>query len=176
VEALQIGAESRRALRLEPLGWTRVYGKRWSGIGRWLAAAKLPSDSTAIGAAGAVPFFSELPNLDLFGLNDVEIARHGRVIGNRPGHQRFTTMEYLLAKRPTFVFMAPESTPSRSTPLKYDRFWIGNGYVPIEIRVDASLCECGETFYQQLFVARERAESLRGLRDVVVGRAQALRF
>jgi len=168
--AMQVSEPSRAALRLEPLGWTRLYAQRWRGIGTWLARAEQAGDSTAVGAAGALPFFSNLPNLDLFGLNDAEIARHGRVIGNRPGHQRFTSMDYLFAQRPTFVFMSPESTPLQPSRLRSDRYWASHGYVPIEIRVDRELCDCAETFYHQFFVRRERAESLRGRADAVVGR------
>jgi len=168
-EATQVASSSRAALRLEPLGWTRLYALRWQGIGRWLARAKAENDSTAIGAAGALPFFSELPNLDLFGLNDLEIARHGRIIGNRPGHQRFAAMDYLFAQEPTFVFMRPESTPLEPGRLRYDSYWTSRGYLPIEIRIDRELCACPETFYHQFLVRRERAGSLRGRPDVVVG-------
>jgi arabinofuranosyltransferase len=168
-EATQISASSRAALRLEPLGWTRAYALRWQGIGRWLARTRAQGDSTAVGAAGALPFFSELPNLDLFGLNDLEIARHGRIIGNRPGHQRFAEMDYLLREKPTFVFMSPESTPLRPGRLRYDRYWTSHGYLPIEIRVDRELCNCPETFYHQFLVRRERAASLRGREDAVLG-------
>ncbi len=155
-EALQISASSRAALHLEPLGWTRLYARRWQGIGQWLSRVKQATDSTAVGAAGALPFFSDLPNLDLFGLNDLEIARRGRVIGNRPGHQRFAQMDYLLAQQPTFVFMGPEATPLKPGRLRADRYWTSRGYVPIEIRIDRELCDCPETFYHQ-FLCGENA-------------------
>ena len=167
--ATQVAESSRATLHLEPLGWTRLYAKRWQGIGTWLHRSQMAGDSTAVGAAGALPFFSELPNLDLFGLNDLEIARHGRLIGNRPGHQRFAAMDYLFAQEPTFVFMNPEATPLRPGRLRYDRYWASQGYLPIQIRVDRELCGCPETFYHQFFVRRERAESLRGRADVVLG-------
>jgi len=167
--ATRVAESSRAALHLEPLGWTRLYAQRWRGIGQWLASARAENDSTAVGAAGALPFYSDLPNLDLFGLNDAEIARHGRIIGNRPGHQRFATMAYLLAQNPTFVFLNPESTPLTPGRLRYDRSWMSRGYLPIEIRVDRELCGCAETFYHQFLVRRERASSLQGRPDVVVG-------
>lgn len=169
--ASRVAESSRAALHLEPLGWTRLYAQRWQGIGKWLARARTEGDSTAVGAAGALPFYSELPNLDLFGLNDLEIARNGRIIGNRPGHQRFATMDYLLSNKPTFVFMNPEATPLTSARLRYDRFWVSRGYLPIEIRVDRELCGCAETFYHQFLVRSERADSLRGRTDVLVGSA-----
>jgi hypothetical protein len=168
-EATQVAASSRAALRLEPLGWTRLYALRWRGIGSWLFRNRRAEDSTAVGAAGALPYFAELPNLDLFGLNDLEIARHGRLIGNRPGHQRFATMDYLLAQRPTFVFMAPESTPLEPTRLRYDRYWAAHGYLPIQIRVDRELCGCAESFYHQFLVRSDRASSFRGRSDVQIG-------
>jgi arabinofuranosyltransferase len=168
-EAGQVAASSRAALHLEPLGWTRLYALRWQGIGAWLARARVGADSIAIGAAGAVPFFSQLPSLDLFGLNDLEIARHGRIIGNRPGHQRFATMDYLLAQQPTFIFMSPEATPLTPGRLRYDRYWMSHGYVPVEIRVERDLCGCPETFYHQFLVRHERAASLRGREDARVG-------
>jgi len=167
----QVAESSRAKLHLEPLGWTRLYARRWQGVGGWLARVRAQGDSTAVGAAGALPYYSGLPNLDLFGLNDAEIARNGRVIGNRPGHQRFATMPYLLAQKPTFIFMNPESTPSTSGRLRYDRFWTNHGYVPIEIRVDPELCGCPETFYHQFLVRRDRAATLRGRDGVVVGSA-----
>ena len=168
-EASIINSPSRRPFGLEPLEWTRVYGNRWRGIGRWLATIKAPGDSTAIGAAGSVPYYSGLPNLDLFGLNDVQIAHHGRVIGNRPGHQRFASMDYLLAKKPTFIFMNPELTPRTHSPLRFDRYWGNAGYVPIEIEVSAALCGCDAAFFHQFFVRRERAGDLRARPDVVLG-------
>ena len=139
-----------------------------------MARAAATTDSTAVGAAGALPFFSGLPNVDLFGLNDLEIARHGRVIGNRPGHQRFAQMDYLMAQKPTFVFMSPEATPLEPGRLRYDRYWTSHGYVPIEIRVDRELCDCPETFYHQFLVRRERADALRGRADARGGRSLAL--
>ena len=65
--------------------------------------------------------------------------------------------------------MSPESTPLRSGRLRYDRYWTSRGYLPIEIRVDRELCGCPESFYHQFFVRRERAASLRGRPDAVVG-------
>ena len=167
--ATQVAANSPASLHLEPLGWTRLYALRWQGIGKWLARARAVGDSTAVGAAGALPFYSELPNLDLFGLNDLEIARHGRIIGNRPGHQRFAAMDYLFAQQPTFVFMSPESTPLRPGRRLVDRYWMSHGYLPIEIRVDRASCNCPESFYHQFFVRRDRAASLRGRTDAFVG-------
>lgn len=161
-EALTVDARSRKPLHLEPLGWTRLYGRRWSGLGQALGAIAGPGDTMAVGAAGAAPFYAGIPNLDLFGLNDAHIARFGRVIGNRPGHQRFATTEYILSKAPTFLLFQPEHTPPRPQPLRGDRFWNGAGYVEAEIRVDGDPDGAYETFYQKLLVRADRARELAG--------------
>jgi hypothetical protein len=78
-------------------------------------------------------------------------------------------MDYLFAQAPSFIFMSPEATPLRPGRLRSDRYWASHGYLPIEIRVDRELCGCPETFYHQFFVRRERAATLRGRDDVVLG-------
>jgi hypothetical protein len=49
----------------------------------------------ATSAAGAIPYYSDLPSVDQLGLNDLWIARHGPIRGTRPGHQRSATARYL---------------------------------------------------------------------------------
>jgi hypothetical protein len=44
-------------------------------LGEHLARTRDPSTLVAVTAAGAVPYFSGLPALDMFGLNDLHIAR-----------------------------------------------------------------------------------------------------
>jgi hypothetical protein len=54
-------------------------------LGHWLAERHPPDAWIALGDAGAVPFYSGLPTIDLWGLNDVEIARLPGEYGARPG-------------------------------------------------------------------------------------------
>ncbi|MFA3782163.1 hypothetical protein ABRY23_03780 [Melioribacteraceae bacterium 4301-Me] len=61
----------------------------------------------AVSAAGAVPFYSELPAVDMYGINDSEIAKNGIIIGNRPGHQKFSTIGYLYDKRVNLLIGEP---------------------------------------------------------------------
>lgn len=74
-------------------------------LGRALAAEAEPGQTTAIGAAGAAPYFSGLPNWDTGGLNDAHIARRAPpapIPGLPPGHQRGDGA-YVLAQRPDWL-------------------------------------------------------------------------
>lgn len=54
--------------------------------------------SIAVSAAGAIPYYSRLPTVDILGLNDAWIARHGENWGTRPGHSKHATLDYLKQK------------------------------------------------------------------------------
>jgi arabinofuranosyltransferase len=83
--------------------------ENWTGIGRRLGAmfAGAPDVVIATTAAGAIPYYARLPTVDMLGLNDHWIARHGAVVGNRPGHQKKATFRYLLARRVNLVLNHP---------------------------------------------------------------------
>ena len=58
-------------------------------------------------AAGAIPYFSRLPTIDMLGLNDIHIAHEGeRASSSGAGHDRFDA-QYVLSKQPTFVVLSP---------------------------------------------------------------------
>lgn len=61
----------------------------------------------SVSAAGAIPFYSGLPAIDQFGLNDKWVARHGQYNGNVPGHQKASTIEYLLKRNVNLVIGNP---------------------------------------------------------------------
>jgi hypothetical protein len=64
----------------------------------------------ACNGAGAIPYFADLPTVDQLGLNDAWVARHGvRPPASyvRPGHQRFATYDYLVARKVSFVIGSP---------------------------------------------------------------------
>jgi hypothetical protein len=63
-------------------------------------------------AAGAIPFESRIPALDMHGLMDRWIARNGFVrASTKPGHRRFATLEYLLERRVNLVIGHPHVRP-----------------------------------------------------------------
>jgi arabinofuranosyltransferase len=73
-------------------------------VGRWLGAHKQPDDFATFGGAGVIPYYSEIPGIDVFGLVDVTIAHDPRMtVSSRPGHQKWGSDEYLLSRRPTLI-------------------------------------------------------------------------
>lgn len=67
-------------------------------------------------AAGAIPFYSRLPTVDMHGLNDSWIARHGRITGNRPGHQRRASLQYLRKRKVNLILGHPQIEFRAETP------------------------------------------------------------
>lgn len=81
----------------------------WLGVGRTLGAA-LGDDGTvriATTAAGAIPYESGLPAVDMLGLTDAWIARHGKPFGAQLGHERVAPLSYLVAREVHLVLGQP---------------------------------------------------------------------
>jgi len=85
--------------------------------GEWLRAHARPGDLVAVNHAGAVPFYADLPTLDMIGLNDLHIAR---LKGER--HARFD-VGYVLSHRPAFVVLNTRSQPVNGVYVP--GYWIG---------------------------------------------------
>ncbi|MBD3350109.1 MAG: hypothetical protein GF364_01325 [Candidatus Lokiarchaeota archaeon] len=58
-------------------------------------------------AAGAIPYYSKLPTIDMLGLNDRWVAKNGIEFSSRPGHTRTITLEYLLESKVNLVLGPP---------------------------------------------------------------------
>jgi arabinofuranosyltransferase len=130
--ALQVDDPVRADAGIEPLGWTKQYALTWADSGRFLHEHARPGDTMADAAAGAAPYFAGLPNLDLFGLNDPEIAKRGLLLPGRPGHQRLATLNYVLSRRPTFLMV-----PNCVWP--WSGNWVDYGYRCAEASAPSSV-------------------------------------
>jgi arabinofuranosyltransferase len=85
----------------------------WSGIGRYLHATIGGTGlRIAVTAAGAIPYYSELPSVDMLGVSDPWVARHGVRVGDRPGHQRLATVAYLRQRHVDLILGQPIAIPS----------------------------------------------------------------
>jgi arabinofuranosyltransferase len=72
--------------------------QNWDEIGRSLGrlfGGEENGVTIATSAAGAIPYYSRLRTVDMLGVNDKWIAKHGIVWSPRPGHQRMATHEYM---------------------------------------------------------------------------------
>ncbi len=77
-------------------------------VARWLRENGRPSDLIAVNHAGALPYYSGMPVIDMAGLNDRHIARqagHGLV------HTKWDS-DYVLSLKPTFVVLNTRVYPS----------------------------------------------------------------
>lgn len=75
-------------------------------MGRWLKANVPRGTWIAVDAAGQVPYFSELPAIDMFGINDLHIGRLNVVTLGQgtPGHEKFD-LGYIITRAPRFVII-----------------------------------------------------------------------
>ncbi len=136
---LLIGGSAHHALtfslrpsdNIEPIAELSRHVRRpvrgWINLGRRLGAL-FPEDSgvmIAVTAAGAIPYYSRLPTLDMLGLSDRWIAREGPVLKGWVGHGRITTYRYLAARRVNLVLAHPYVTDDGPTegPLLGLRDW-----------------------------------------------------
>ena len=75
-------------------------------VGLWLRAQPPRGALIAVNHAGAVPFYSDLPAIDMAGLNDKHIARV-------PGTRHFKwDPDYVLAQKPTFIVLNTRAEPT----------------------------------------------------------------
>lgn len=114
VSPLKRGFESIPALR------RHVEGEQgWITIGRELGRLAAPDGGLriAVTPAGAIPYFSELESVDMLGLNDAWIARHGAVLSQRAGHRRIATIAHLRERGVHLVIGHPVTLRRTDPPL-----------------------------------------------------------
>ena len=71
---------------------------RWVTVGRYLAQPRHAGRLLAVDAAGKIPFYSDLPAVDMLGLNDVHIA-HLPAGYFEAGHNKYDP-DYVLSRQP----------------------------------------------------------------------------
>lgn len=153
------GKDPRKSkLGIESLKWTKSAAQRWAATGRWLHEHAEASELMAVGAAGAMPYFAGIPNLDTFGLCDAHVARNGRIAGTRPGHQRFAPKSYIKGRKPVYLFVADRVTTKRKA-LPRRHSW-GRSFVWVRAVVDAKRYGGTKTFYHHFLMRRTQAKEL----------------
>lgn len=73
-------------------------------MGHWLNANVPRGTLIAVDAAGQVPYFAELPAIDMFGINDLHIGRlNVATLGQgTPGHEKFDLI-YVITRQPEYI-------------------------------------------------------------------------
>ena len=85
----------------------------WKMLGKVLGESFQNGSQVKIAVlpAGAIPYYSGLPAVDMRGLNDKWIARYGEISGTMPGHQRKATLPYLLTQNVNLIIGQPAMVP-----------------------------------------------------------------
>lgn len=112
------------------LGHLTGSDQNWVGIGHALreAAGHDRTLTIAVAPAGAIPYHSGLPSIDMLGLSDRWVARHGDILGSWPGHQRVAPYSYLEQRGVHLIIghpmLRPASQPRATAyPYQYFRRW-----------------------------------------------------
>jgi hypothetical protein len=111
--AIQRHQQSREPFRLSLVDPPdRATVNQFITIGRKLHELARPGETLAVGACGAIPYYSGLETYDVLGLNDKHIART-KVTGpitDAFGHEKGDGA-YVLSRRPTYLIPLPVLTP-----------------------------------------------------------------
>jgi arabinofuranosyltransferase len=121
---------------IDSIGWLKQFARQTTAIGRYLAAAFPPGTRIATTAAGAIPYYSRLPTLDLLGLNDLYVAHEVPATFGRPGHRKAAPLEYILRVRPRVLFWHPQALAEPFVPSPAEvEAWRARGYSFRSVRV-----------------------------------------
>lgn len=149
----------------DPGNWAQIERWEWDGkaVGRMLAKGfgdRRPL--LAVDAAGSLPFYSELPALDMLGLTDRHLAHHRpETFGKGPIGHELGDADYYWEKRPDIVCFA---VPPCSFDAKYreERRFAGKpefraSYVPVRFIARPGRQE----LVSELWLAREGRVGIR---------------
>ena len=132
---------------IESFAWLQghlyVPGSDWVGIGKRLKSILNPDGESnitiAVTAAGAIPYYSCLETIDMLGLNDRWIAKHGKHIDMKAGHDKFAPLEYLMDRGVNIVIghpkMIPLSSKAVTDPAEYFWYKIDASKLPRDISI-----------------------------------------
>jgi hypothetical protein len=141
--------------------------ENWAGIGSVLGRAFGGDSSVLIAAtaAGAIPYYSGLRTIDMLGLNDPWVARHGRYLSSHAGHRRCATLDYLVSKGVNLVVGHPAmvNSDSLARTVGLDRFIRGfepEDKVPQSARLVEIPIERGYRLVALYLVRSERVDSV----------------
>ncbi len=118
----QINVDSTRTLEqwvVGPTGWVAM-GRRLARDVATVAGSADDPPVIAVSAAGAIPYESDLPTVDMLGLNDPVTAREGLAIPvqtlPKPGHIRMATVEHLRSEGVNLVIGHPMASDPSDGP------------------------------------------------------------
>lgn len=103
--------ESRRPgspQALDSIGLVTKYRDDWTKAAELLKREAMPTDTIATGAAGIIPYYTDLYTVDLLGLTSPDLSGYRRRdLGRRPGHSLSIKPEQFLKLQPQFFLGTP---------------------------------------------------------------------
>jgi len=105
--------EGEYALYIRPFN-ARLAGRARTTLGLWLRENVPPDTLIAVDAAGQLPFYSRLPTVDMFGINDLhtahltpeELRAMGKTMGEGiPGHEKMDLTYIVQVRRPEYIII-----------------------------------------------------------------------
>jgi arabinofuranosyltransferase len=131
--------------------YLKKYAEERIAPGQWLGRYAKPDDLMTVGGAGVIPYYSEIPAYDVFGLVDTTIAHDPRMtVSARPGHQKWGSDEYMLSRNPTL--MTHRYCLGSSCPV--ENGWTPPGYEWVRATTTAGN---GSTSFYSFLKRRDRA-------------------
>mgnify|MGYP005833862133 CR=1 FL=1 len=126
--------------RIEPISELQSHilnrDQNWKGIGEFLGGVFGKKDvSIATTAAGAIPYFSGLPTIDMYGINDPHIVQKGIVIGTTPGHQIISPFSYLVEKKVNLIISHPVIIPKSEEASYFPELPMNPNDVPVDLKI-----------------------------------------
>ncbi|MFH2003070.1 MAG: hypothetical protein ABIK28_25610 [Planctomycetota bacterium] len=95
------------------------FTSRARAIGKWVREHAGPGDQLAISTAGAIAYFSDIPVIDMLGLNDLHIARSKpENFGSGMAGHECGDVEYVLSLQPRFILLRTKIIKTPNPPKK----------------------------------------------------------
>lgn len=63
-----------------------------------------PETSLGLGSTGAIGYYTDMEIVDILGLTEEQIARHGLIVASQPGHMK-ADGAYVLARKPDLLLL-----------------------------------------------------------------------
>lgn len=92
------------AVRYDDFVTERITVRAFASLGRHLHKILPPQTRVGCGSTGAIGYYTDMPIVDILGLTEAHIARHGRIVASQPGHMK-TDGTYVLGRKPDLLLL-----------------------------------------------------------------------
>jgi arabinofuranosyltransferase len=125
---------------IDSIGLLRDYTRLWSKVGLTFKSLAKPGESLSTGAAGAIPYYSELYTIDELYLTFRSQPGLKVLKARRAGHQMMMTDEFLVTLRPTYIVAHPQIHDEYKKPedLFVAELYSRAGYKPMTLPIKIS--------------------------------------